>query len=51
MEARGISLGLRKELFQFYYVKFPARVMFDEAFLLEDIPKDLRRKIYLELFR
>ncbi|EKX36405.1 hypothetical protein GUITHDRAFT_145771 [Guillardia theta CCMP2712] len=51
MEARGISLGLRKELFQFYYVKFPARVMFDEAFLLQDIPKDLRRKIYLELFR
>ena len=50
IECRGVSRGLRDQLMAFYQLKFPSARIFDEPTIMQSLPRELRRRLMLELF-
>ena len=48
--SRGVSMELRDQIMAFYQLKFPSERIFDEPAIMNALPRELRRKLMLELF-
>ena len=50
MDCRGISMGLRRQVKEYFQLKFPSMRIFDEPAIMASLPRELRYKLMTELY-
>jgi len=50
MDCRGISMGLRLQVKNYFQLKFPSERIFDEPAIMASLPRELRYKLMMKLY-